>query len=170
MELDRERLEILAEEGNVLVCGGPGCGKTTIALLKAKGRISDLDEAQAVLFLSFSRAAVRQISDRMRGVLSRLEQERLEVRTFHSFFIELVRSHGRILNQLESTFVAPDRERVLRSEFSGDWIAEAERRATIEGSYVFDQLAPAAANIVEKSRMARALYSGSSVVPVGRCT
>lgn len=41
--------------------GGPGSGKTTIALLKAQKRIPDLKPGQEILFLSFSRAAVRQV-------------------------------------------------------------------------------------------------------------
>lgn len=159
MELDTERLHLLDHSGHMLVCGGPGCGKTTIALLKAKRWIETLQSGQTVLFLSFSRAAVRQISDRMVGVLSIIERGKIEVRTFHSYFIDLVRSHGRILNPSAPQFISPDQERLLRSEFDGDWKTEARRMATTEGRYVFDQLAPSAASLMEKSRMVRELYA-----------
>ncbi|MEU4374746.1 ATP-dependent helicase [Pseudonocardia alni] len=159
MKLDRDRLDILGHQGNLLVCGGPGCGKTTIALAKAKQRIGDLRDGQRVLFLSFSRAAVRQIVDRMQGLLTVGEQGRLEIRTFHSFFMDLVRSHGKTLNGITPSFVTPDREALLRSEFEGDWRGETTRMAEEEGVYVFDKLAPAAAGIAEASEMVRALYS-----------
>jgi DNA helicase-2/ATP-dependent DNA helicase PcrA len=97
VELDDIRKEILATGGHLLIQGGPGCGKTTIALLKAATVLKTLEAEQRVLFLSFSRAAVRQISDRMRGTLTRADRGRLEVRTFHSFFLELVRAHGPLM-------------------------------------------------------------------------
>lgn len=52
-------MDILAAAGHLLVTGGPGSGKTTIALLKAQKRIPNLKPGQEILFLSFSRAADR---------------------------------------------------------------------------------------------------------------
>jgi DNA helicase-2/ATP-dependent DNA helicase PcrA len=45
--------------------------------------VDTLEPEQRVLLLSFSRAAVRQIADRMHDVLSRSCRDQLEVRTFH---------------------------------------------------------------------------------------
>ncbi|MFE1686508.1 UvrD-helicase domain-containing protein [Streptomyces albidoflavus] len=69
MDIDGPRQAILDSAGHVLIEGGPGCGKTTIALLKARQALESLEDEQQVLFLSFSRAAVRQITDRMGGLL-----------------------------------------------------------------------------------------------------
>ncbi|MGW4881793.1 UvrD-helicase domain-containing protein [Streptomyces sp. NPDC004262] len=162
MELDDTRRTILASTGHVLIEGGPGCGKTTIALLKALKALDGLEAGQRVLFLSFSRAAVRQITDRMGGLFGPAARAQLEVRTFHAFFLELVRSHGRLLTGRPSSFITPDRERELRADFTGDkdaWAVECRRMATKEGRYVFDLLADTAATLLEGSSAVRALYS-----------
>ncbi|MEU4692289.1 UvrD-helicase domain-containing protein [Actinoplanes sp. NPDC023714] len=158
MELDDTRKAILAASGHLLIQGGPGCGKTTIALLKAAEVMNTLEPEQRVLFLSFSRAAVRQISDRMRGTLTPSIRDRLEVRTFHSFFLELVRAHGPLLNGSPSSFIAPDGERQLKADFTGDWALETERLARDEGRYVFDRLAPTAATLLTTIPAVRTLY------------
>ncbi|MEU3034699.1 ATP-dependent helicase [Streptomyces griseoaurantiacus] len=167
MELDDTRRAILASTGHVLIEGGPGCGKTTIALLKALDALGGLEAAQRVLFLSFSRAAVRQITDRMGGLFSASARARLEVRTFHAFFLELVRSHGRLLTGRPAAFITPDRERELRADFGGDkdaWSVECRRMAAEEGRYVFDLLADTAATLLEDSSAVRGLYS--SIYPL----
>lgn len=64
--------------------------------------------------LSFSRAAVRQVTDRMQGILNREQRSILEVRTFHSFFLDLVRSHGRLFTGAQARFITPEREAQLR--------------------------------------------------------
>ncbi|MFH9562364.1 UvrD-helicase domain-containing protein [Streptomyces globisporus] len=164
MKIDSVRQEILDAPGHLLIVGGPGCGKTTIALLKAQTRLAALEPEQRVAFLSFSRAAVRQITDRMSGVLNRASRQRLEVRTFHAFFLDVVRSHGRLLTGRPSSFIAPDRERQIQADFDGDWKSERHRLATEEGRYVFDLLAGTTATLLERSAALRALYS--SIYPL----
>ena len=61
MKLSDTAENALQSECPVLVLGGPGSGKTTLSLLKAKSYVSELAPEQAILFLSFSRAAVRQV-------------------------------------------------------------------------------------------------------------
>ncbi|MCC8245063.1 UvrD-helicase domain-containing protein [Saccharothrix luteola] len=159
MDLDETRKNILAVKGHLLIEGGPGCGKTTIALLKARETVETLESEQRVLFLSFSRAAVRQISDRMRGIFTLAMRNRLEIRTFHSFFLDLVRSHGRLLTGRPSSFITPDRVGLLKADFDGDWVEETHRLAREEGRYVFDRLAGTAATLLERCAAVRALYS-----------
>ncbi|MFB9902898.1 UvrD-helicase domain-containing protein [Allokutzneria oryzae] len=158
MELDDTRLDILAARGHLLVEGGPGCGKTTIALLKAAHEVPRLAEEQKVLFLSFSRAAVRQIADRMATTLPRAVADRVEIRTFHAFFLSLVRSHSRLLTMVPARFITPAQEKRLQADFEGDWPSETLRLAG-EGRYVFDQLAATAATLLERSDAVRGLYS-----------
>ncbi|MFD6624233.1 UvrD-helicase domain-containing protein [Streptomyces diastaticus] len=167
MDIDGPRQAILDSAGHVLIEGGPGCGKTTIALLKARQALESLEDEQQVLFLSFSRAAVRQITDRMGGLLNRASRSKLQVRTFHSFFMDIVRSHSRLLTGKPASFIAPDHEHQLRADFGGskeDWLKECQRMATVEGRYVFDLLAETAATLLESSSALRALYS--SIYPL----
>jgi len=141
----------------LLVTGGPGSGKTTIALLKAQKIIPALSAGQEILFLSFSRAAVRQVLTRCKSILSRNEREVIEVQTYHSFCLECLRSHGRLLNGLQTRITYPDVERLERADFDGDWSQELSRRAKAEGIFAFDQFAGAMADIVEGCAAVRAL-------------
>jgi len=162
IKLDERREAILAALGHIVIEGGPGCGKTTIALLKASKCASDLQPEQRILFLSFSRAAVRQVTDRMRTTLTAKQRSILEVRTFHSFFLELVRSHGRLLTGTQARFITPEGEARLRADFDGEagaWPAERRRLAAEESLYVFDTLASTVAELFERSADLRALYS-----------
>ena len=159
IDLDEKRKAILLAEGHILIEGGPGCGKTTIALLKAKSSVERLEPEQRILFLSFSRAAVRQVSDRMQGVLTASESTRIDVKTFHAFFLDLVRSHGRLLTGLPVRFITPEREAQRRADHEGDWKEEVERIAREESTFVFDTLAPFAADLVERSGDVQGLYS-----------
>lgn len=162
VKLDERRQAILASNGHIVIEGGPGCGKTTIALLKAARCSAVLEPEQRILFLSFSRAAVRQATDRMRTTLSFTQRATLEIRTFHSFFLDLIRSHGRLLTGRQARFITPEREAILRADFKGDddgWKEERHRLATEESLYVFDTLAPALADLLERSSDLRNLYS-----------
>lgn len=98
----------------------------------------------------------------MRTTLSSAQRAMLEVRTFHSLFLDLVRSHGRLLTGEQARFITPEREAILRANFKGDddaWKAEKHRLAIEESLYVFDTLAPALADLLERSSDLRNLYS-----------
>ena len=80
------RQDVLDAEGHVLVLGGAGSGKTTIALRKALRRIDErLVPGQSVLFLSFSRAAVARIGQASKSEVPKEKQSQLSIQTFHSF-------------------------------------------------------------------------------------
>src|SRR4026209_2123280 len=66
----RQREAIEAREPVVLVLGGPGTGKTTVALWAARVALTreSVSAWQRVLFLTFSRTAVAQIAKRSPGV------------------------------------------------------------------------------------------------------
>ena len=90
--------QALAHVGDLLIVGGPGCGKTTIGLLKARDRICrGLEPGQAILFLSFSRSAITQIQGAARVTLPAAERGCLCIHTFHSFCWDILRSHGHLL-------------------------------------------------------------------------
>ena len=157
--LQQEHLDILDCTGHLLISGGPGSGKTTIALHKAKKYIVEkhLLGGQNVLFLSFSRAAVTRIFDKLSDD-SNLKhyKKQLTIQTFHSFFWEILKSHGYLLG-------APKRLRVLaphdedslregRSKDNEDWLNERTTLFYEQGKVAFDLFAPLAIQILNKSK------------------
>lgn len=143
----------------VLVLGGPGSGKTTLSLLKAQAMLPSLQPGQEILFLSFSRAAVRQVEIRCRDILRSKERRQIAVRTYHAFAMDILRAHGRLLTGRSPRIVYPGEENLAKAAFDGDWDAEAQRLARDEGRYVFGQFAAAAAQLVAGSASIASLLS-----------
>jgi DNA helicase-2/ATP-dependent DNA helicase PcrA len=159
---DRER--ILAATGHTVVIGGPGCGKTTVALRKALIHIeAGLLPGQKVLFLSFSRAAVARIVQDARKDLSRESRRHLEIQTFHSFCWNLVRGHSYLLGAPQSIrLLPPHDERARRNGAKNDdpkWDAERERLFLEEGLIAFDLFAPKALALLQGSNALRRLVA-----------
>lgn len=151
VSLGEKRSAVLAHQGHLLVTGGPGSGKTTIALLKAKQICPGLLAGQEILFLSFSRAAVRQILTRCKTVLTPTERKAIRVQTYHSFCLEVLRSYGSLLFGKPPGIIFPGEERVQKSRYDGDWAIERRRLATEDGILCFDQFAATVAELFERS-------------------
>lgn len=146
-----KRQSVIDEQGHALVIGGPGSGKTTLALLKSKGILDTLAPGQSILFLSFSRAAVQQILKRCREILTKEEMKRIDVRTYHSFCWDILRCHGRLLGGRPLKMMAPSEEGTRRTQFDGDWAAESKRLKDEDGTVCFDLFAAATAELFEGS-------------------
>lgn len=149
----------LGAAGSVLVTGGPGSGKTTLALLKAQRLISKLKPGQEILFLSFSRAAVRQVIIRCKDILTAGERKQIAVKTYHAFCMGILRSHGRLLNGKRPAILFPGPERLAKSKFDGDWPTEVQRLASEDGRYAFSTFAGRAADLLAQSESVRELIS-----------
>lgn len=156
--IDHTRAAIIRQPGHVLVTGGPGSGKTTVALLKALHRSESLLPEQSILFLSFSRAAVHQVRDRMRELLESTVRKRVEVSTYHLFCLRVLEAHGRLLNGCIPRIITPVEERLLKAEHGDDWPGERARLAQQEGRYCFDLFASSVADLLERSSAIRTLY------------
>jgi DNA helicase-2/ATP-dependent DNA helicase PcrA len=160
------RQQLLDCKGHALVVGGPGRGKTTIALKKAVKRIQEgMAPGQSVMFLSFSRAATARIAEASKVEATKAERSLLEIQTFHSFFWGLLRSHLYLLGsprRLQILF--PHDERALSGGIGQDdmllwevWIAERDRLCREDGRIAFDLFAPLAATLLGKSAHLRRL-------------
>jgi DNA helicase-2/ATP-dependent DNA helicase PcrA len=159
LELCDKRKAIIAQAGHLLVLGGPGSGKTTIALFKAQSRFAALKPGQEVLFLSFSRAAIRQVLLRCKEILTPSQRRAVVVQTYHAFCMEMLEAHGRLLHGRPVRFLYPGEERLQKSAFHGDWSVERQRQAAEMGLYCFDLFAAGTADLLERCAALRGLVA-----------
>jgi len=155
--LSQKQNEILGCDGYLLITGGPGSGKTTIAILKAQQESRKLKEYQHILFLSFSNSAVYQIK-RGAGInLSKEDQKNIKVQTFHSFCFLILKSYGRICGINQPITVYPPEEEaclIAKRGFDGEATKEQFLRETTlkEGRICFDLFAELTVSLLEKSK------------------
>ena len=153
------RDNVLACDGHILVLGGPGSGKTTIALRKAARRIKQgMKPGQSVLFLSFSRAAVARIQDAANLDATKEERDQLSIQTFHSFFLDILKSNAYLLGAPRKlSILLPQDEKAISGGIDdGDdgweaWQVERERLFREDGRIAFDLFAPNAAQLLATS-------------------
>src|SRR5262245_52896331 len=136
LELTRTQMAILGAEGHLIITGGPGSGKTTIAILKA-ARIAEagLRAGQSVLFLSFARATVARILEAIEEEAAVREDAkgRIEVDTYHAFFWRILKAHGYLVGlPRRLQLVSPPNEAIslsgIRRQFKADAkLSEVER-------------------------------------------
>lgn len=105
-----------AEEPVLVVLGGAGTGKTTVAAAVVR---KTLDRQRAsggqprrALFLSFSRAAVSQIVDRTNGTLGP-QTDFVEITTFHAFAWHLIRRWGDAIGLPDPKLISPSEAKLF---------------------------------------------------------
>lgn len=153
-----KRASVVACAGHALVLGGPGSGKTTVALRKALALIQKgLRPGQSVLFLSFSRAAVTRVLDAARLEVPKKHLALLSVQTFHAFFWSVLKTHGYLLGcpQRLSILLPQDEKATCGGIGSNDegwdaWMAERERMFHEDGRVAFDLFAPNTAQLLSR--------------------
>jgi len=172
VDICKLRQSLLDCQGHALVLGGPGSGKTTIALKKAVVRINvGLDPGQSVLFLSFSRAAVARLGEAMKQEVPRAQRNQLSMQTFHSFFWSLLSAHAYLLGAPRKLrILLPQDEQVEygsikrreRNETNADWRAWLARREEMfrqDGRIAFDLFARNAEALLTQSHHIRRLIT-----------
>ena len=155
-----ERQAIIDANEHLLVLGGPGSGKTTIALLKAAHIVKKLHESKSVLFLSFSRAAVSRLASASEYFLDKSIQKRINVQTIHSFCWEILKSHAYLLGAPKKvSLLAPHEEKALSKGIKctdcewGEWEKERKRLFLKEGKIVYDLFATSFFSLLTKSTL-----------------
>lgn len=159
--LCKQRKRILDEDGHMLVVGGPGSGKTTIALLKARRRVLErLSAGQKVLFLSFSNSAIRRIMESAGSILTDEIADRVDIKTYHSFAWEFLTSHGYLTSSQRRLKIIPAQDAAVRAAglSNDDWRAEQDRLYVEEGLVTYDQFALRAAELLKRSAAALACF------------
>lgn len=162
-----KRQQVLDHTGHTLVLGGPGSGKTTLALAKAYGATPALRPGQSVLFLSFSRAAVARLDEAAADQFPSMDRRLVRIQTFHSLCWELLKAHGYLLGAPRRLSVLTPHEEAARSggvsakpwekEAFAEWHQERTHLFHEEGLVAFDLFAPKVTEILQRSRRIRDL-------------
>ena len=149
--------------------GGPGSGKTTIALVKAASEIANgaLEPGQKILFLSFARATVARIVRESKLRVPREARSKIEINTYHGFAWEFIRGHGYLLtgHRRMRLLSPPDAAGKLAGIAKANRPAELQRLLAEDGLLGFDLFAGLTADLLEQSpRLCRILADGYPIV------
>lgn len=117
IKITTDRQDILNSNGNLLILGGPGSGKTTMGLLKAKFILESnmIKPYQQILFLSFANATISRIKNQSGVVIDNKFKGKLCTTTYHSFTWEILKSHGYLLCGKKLKILTPSRANSLLS-------------------------------------------------------
>ena len=130
--------------------------------MKARRTVLErLQPEQSVLFLSFSNAAIRRILESGGSILTNEIARQVEIKTYHSFAWDILRSHGYLLSsQRNLTVIGAHDAAVLRAGLQdANWNREEVRLFVEDGRVTYDQFAPRAADLLERSGVVRNCFS-----------
>ncbi|MVT63583.1 AAA family ATPase [Bradyrhizobium pachyrhizi] len=142
LQLCDQRRKLLGTDGNILVRGGAGSGKTTIALAKAcadftAGKLGTTGKA---LFLSFARATVARVAEQATATIPRAQVSRIEISTYHGFAWTILKSHAYLLSARQGvSLLLPAQARDRLAGLDGDARSVRQRQLfDDEGLVAFD--------------------------------
>ena len=155
--IDEKRQQLIDCKQHLLVLGGPGSGKTTIALRKAFEHIQNkgLRDGQKLLFVSFSRNARARIEESIHDFTEfRDFWSGLKVETFHSFFFSILKTHGYLVGMKSPiSIILPHEEKAINGSLKKDQRQqEYDRLMREEGRITFDKFAHLVFKILSKSK------------------
>lgn len=160
-----QKLGFLACAEHTLALGGPGSGKTHVALVKARDEIRSgtLKPGQKILFLSFARPTVARIIEKASELISREDLKWLEVSTYHGFAWTILRSHAYLLNgRLGVQLLPPPEAAAHLTDIDKDHHdAEKRRLFEQEGRLHFDLFANLVSELLRRSSRLAAIFSDS---------
>lgn len=155
---DAKRDTVLKATGNILIMGGPGSGKTTIALFKAKKMVEkgDLKNGQKILFLSFARATISRVEEHAGSLIPPGIKSSIEINTYHGFIWSILQRHGYLLIDKPLKLLPPHEAATRMAGVKKEEIPEKAHTLFEESGIVhFDIFASLCAELLEKSNSLR---------------
>jgi len=148
--------KFLFSTGHVIATGGPGSGKTHIALLKGdyEHLSRTLQPGQKMLFMSFARSTVARIEEQLSSIVSAESMKYIEITTYHGLAWRILKSHGYLLlNQSGPLEVIPPPEAAahLSSFNEADREREINRLFDEERRVHFDLFSPRVLDLLTRS-------------------
>lgn len=179
LDLSDDQKAIVAHTGHLLIRGGPGSGKTTIAIIKAESLVATaLAPGQHVLFLSFARATVARVIEALAEQTKGKPEvrRRIEIDTYHAFFWRLLKTHGYLIGLPRRLTILTPPERAIaltpirhsfgsvrklteaqKAEKLQQEDAELRRLGLEEGKVCFDLFSEHVVGLVSRSKKLRRL-------------
>lgn len=165
IQLCDQRRRLLATDGNILVRGGAGSGKTTIALAKACADLSaaKLGSAGKALFLSFARATVARVAEQATATIPREQMSRIEINTYHGFAWTILKSHAYLLSARQGvSLLLPAQARDRLAGLDGDARRARQRQLFYdEGLIAFDLFPSLTTELLQSVPVLARAYGGA---------
>ncbi|WP_454654103.1 UvrD-helicase domain-containing protein [Bosea beijingensis] len=160
-----KRRRLLLTDGNILVRGGAGSGKTTIALAKASADLSAgrIGGAAKALFLSFARATVARVAEQATATIDREQLSRIEINTYHGFAWTVLKSHAYLLSArqgVELLLPAQARDRLAGLEGAAR-LARQRQLFQEEGLIAFDLFPTLLTELFHQAPVLARAYGGA---------
>lgn len=159
-ELSENKQEILKADGHMLIMGGPGSGKTTVALFKARQIVESklLKKEQKILFLSFARATISRVEEQAHSIITKQDLDLIEISTYHAFSWDVLKSHGYLINQHNLKLLPPHEAASKLNGISNEELPlKLDELFQVEGIVHFDLFAKKCSELLQRSNALRKL-------------
>ncbi len=108
---DNQLAAVKTANNRALVIAGAGSGKTRVLTHRIEELINQGASAYSILALTFTRRAAGEMKERLAGMLTDRDVRKMEVSTFHSVCLRIVREIGELLGYRRNLSIYDDIDR-----------------------------------------------------------
>ena len=140
LDFSQEQARVIAHRGSPLVVlGGPGTGKTTVLVESALSRISQGQDPNSILMLTYGRERASELRDAVALRTSAIMHEPI-ARTFHSLAFSILKMKATSNSSDPILMSGPEQDFFIRDLLDGDidlgknyWPTDLEKALTTHG-------------------------------------